>query len=1728
MSGAEPIAIIGMSCRFAGGVDSPEKFWTLLTEGADVVSEVPDSRWEWYASRGRENAAALRDVTRGGAFLSDVEGFDADFFDITPREAALMDPQQRMMLELSWEALERAGIPPARLGGTDAGVFMGVGADDYGRRMLEDLPGIEAWTGIGGAYCAVANRVSYLLNLRGPSMAVDTACSSSLVAIHLAVQALRAGECPVALAGGVLVMAAPGLSLVLDAAGATSPDGRCKSFDASADGYGRGEGGGVVVLKRLSDARRDGDPVLAVLRGSAVHQDGRTNGIMAPNGEAQAHVMRQAYRAAGIDPASVQYVEAHGTGTRVGDPLEAGAMAAVFGQGRPADQPCLIGSVKPNVGHLEAGAGVAGVIKTVLALQHGVIPPSINCSTPNPAIPWEQARLRVVTEPTPWPGEPGRRRAGVSAYGYGGTIAHVALEAGDPPAGRDRRTAPERPVLVPISGRSAEAVRRFAGALADHLTAEPGLDPRDVAYTLAHRRDQLPHRATVVGADRAEVVDQLREFAVEGTGAQTGSVLGAAARGVVWVFSGHGSQWLGMARGMLADEPVFAGVIDRVEPVFVTEMGVSPRRVIVEAAPQPVDVIQPMIFAIQVALAAVWRSRGVRPAAVIGHSVGEIAAAVTAGVLTLEEGARLVCRRSVLLRQVAGKGAMAMVGLPADEIERRLAGRSDVAAAVAAAPGSTVISGDIAAVEELGARWRAEGYAVRPVDSDVAFHSPQMEPLCGPLAAAVDDLSPRPAEVPLYSTALPDPRSGAPRDGSYWAANLRGQVRFAPAVTAAAEDGYRLFLEVSPHPVVEHSIGETLEQLGIEDAFATHTLRRNRPEIPTLLGNLGLLYCHGLEADTAVLWGDGAFADLPTTVWQRRPYWLESRPVPAATEPHDPRSHTLLGGRRRVNGVTPAEIWSTYLDRDCRPYPGAHPVRNVEIIPAAVLLNTFFTAAASTGPWPDLGDVGLRVPVSVTHPRDVQVVLQDGALRLSSRVVEEEADDSGWATHTTAVLEPRTRLADESPATVVTGESLDTGYVIDRLATLGVAAMGFPWAVERMERGDGALRATVVAEPETGATPQTWGSILDAALSIASVVFTGPPILRMPQHIRRVSLAESAPARARILVRVVDTDTVDLEICDLDGAVVGRMSRLRYGVLDRDTGGNTDTRSLVHTLAWQPVDLPGQVAAPRLVVVGAASEMVSRLQEWLPEHIARVVERPEDLRPDELSAGHHLVVVAPPVSGGYDDAAVEGAWLLARTAQLVAAGRAAKPAQLWCLTRGVWESTDAASVSQGALWGLGRVIGGEHPDFWGGVIDVGGPPSDIAVIPQVIGALRGEDVIVVRDGAPMVGRLRHLEGKPMRPPMRCEPDGTYLITGGFGALGSEVAHWLADRGARRIILVGRTTVPERDGWSRVTDPRVLERIEIVRSLERLGVTVVPVALDLADAEEAAKLLSAASYGLPPVRGVVHAAGVLDNRMLSALDEDSLRAVLRPKAYGATTLHELFPPGSVDFFVLFSSCGLLLGLPGQASYAAGNAYLDALAAYRRAAGDTGTISFGWTSWRGLGMSTSTEVIDIELAARGTADISAAEAFSAWELAERYDLGYAAVLRMLPAAERGELRLPLLSELPLDSATDESAEVSGERPWATLHGAELVAFLTGEIRRQVAVESKLSADEVDPRRPLIEMGLDSVMTVRIRRALERTFHLPLPATLFWDRPTISAVAALVAERLDDDPAPAAEEE
>lgn len=813
----EAIAIIGIGCRFPGAKDA-RAFWNLLRNGVDAIREVPAERFNLHDFWDPDPSAPGKMVTRWGGFIEQVDQFDAHFFGISPREAARMDPQQRLLLEVTWEALEDAGQVRERLAGTPTGVFIGISNNDYGRIQLNDFRRIDAYAGTGNALSIAANRISYVFDFRGPSIAIDTACSSSLVAVHQACGSLRNGESTLALAGGVNLILSPAITINFSKAGAMAPDGRCKTFDARANGYVRSEGAGVVVLKPLSKALADGDPIYAVIRSSAVNQDGRSNGLMAPNPGAQEAVLREAYRRAEVSPGDVQYVEAHGTGTLLGDPIEAKALGAVLALERSPENPCLVGSVKTNLGHLEAAAGIAGLIKVALALRHREIPPSLHFKEPNPHIPFDQLPLRVNTTLGPWPKRAGAALAGVSSFGFGGTNAHVVLQEA-PRSGSEiasKESGRENPLstfgnnnstyLLPLSARSPEALRSFARVYQDCLTvSEPAASLHDICYSASMRRSHHDYRLAVTGKSAEQLTKSLEAYLRDEArpGLSFERRISGHPRKLVFVFPGQGSQWFGMGRRLLEQEPVFRETMERCDRAMRPDgdWSLLAELTATDAAQSrlnEVDVLQPALFATQVALAALWRSWGVEPHAVVGHSMGEVAAAHVAGALSLEDAARVICSRSRLVKPTIGHGAMAAVELSLADARRALVGYED-RVSIAASNGftSTVLSGDPTALETIVSRLQRQDIFCRMVKVDFAAHSPQMEPLRGDLERALEGLQPRAPSVPIYSTVTGMDGGELEFDALYWVRNLREPVLFSTAVQQLLEDGHDTFLEIS-------------------------------------------------------------------------------------------------------------------------------------------------------------------------------------------------------------------------------------------------------------------------------------------------------------------------------------------------------------------------------------------------------------------------------------------------------------------------------------------------------------------------------------------------------------------------------------------------------------------------------------------------------------------------------------------------------------------------------------------------------------------------------------------------------------------------------------------------------------------------------------------------------------------------------------------------------------------
>ncbi|MEU7723633.1 type I polyketide synthase, partial [Streptomyces tibetensis] len=878
----EPIAIVGMACRLPGGVRGPEDLWELLRSETDAVSPAPSDRgWDVTAMYSPDPDRPGTTYCREGGFVRGVDRFDPGLFGISPNEALAMDPQQRLLLETVWESLERAGIDPKSLRGSRTGVFAGAWESGYQKGLDAADAGLEAQL-LAGIVSFTAGRVSYTLGLEGPALTVDTACSSSLVALHLAVQSLRRRECDLALAGGATVIADPALLVQFSRQRALAPDGRCKAFAEAADGFGPAEGAGMLLVERLSDAERLGHPVLAVVRGTAVNQDGASNGLTAPSGPAQQKVIREALADAGLSADDIDAVEAHGTGTPLGDPIEAGALLATYGHPKRRT-PVWLGALKSNIGHTQAAAGVAGIIKMVQALRHDTLPRTLHADRPSTKVDWEAGSLRLLADARPWPADPDRpRRAGVSSFGVSGTNAHVVLE--EPPAPAEAPPPPPAAspaTVLPLSAAGAVPLREQARRLADHLAAHPEITPADAAYSAATTRAALSHRASVPAGDRESLIARLRSVAEERP--EPAVVLGEAGsdRAPAFVFPGQGAQWAGLGARLLADSPVFRARAEACARALAPHLDWSVLDVLAGAPGTPpidrADVVQPVLFTTMVSLAALWEAHGVRPAAVVGHSQGEVAAACVAGALSLDDAALVIAGRSRLWGRLAGNGGMLAVMAPAQRIRELLEPwRQRISVAAVNGPASVTVSGDALALEEFGARLSAEGVLRWPLPGvDFAGHSPQVEEFRAELLDLLSGVRPAPARIPFFSTVTAGPCGGDQLDGAYWYRNTREPVEFDATVRALLRAGHHTFIEVGPHPLLNAAIDEIAADEGVP-ATALDTLQRGAGGLDRMRHAVGAAFAHGVRVDWNALYeGTGARrVPLPSYAFHRDRFWL--------------------------------------------------------------------------------------------------------------------------------------------------------------------------------------------------------------------------------------------------------------------------------------------------------------------------------------------------------------------------------------------------------------------------------------------------------------------------------------------------------------------------------------------------------------------------------------------------------------------------------------------------------------------------------------------------------------------------------------------------------------------------------------------------------------------------------------------------------------------------------------
>jgi acyl transferase domain-containing protein len=1873
----EPIAIVGLGCRFAGGADSPEEFWRILRDGMDVVTGVPPGRG----------------LSGGwGSFLPDVDRFDPAFFGISAREAVSMDPQQRLFLEVAWEALEHAGLPADRLAGSPTGVFLGVYNCDYA--WLQGGTAADPYSGTGAGQGIAANRLSYLLDLRGPSLAVDATCASSLVAVHLACQSLRSGDCDLAIAGGVNLTLSPEVAAAVAQAVPLAADGRCKPFDASADGIVRGEGCGVVVLKRLADARADGDARWAMILGSAVNQDGRSNGFTAPNPAAQEQVIRSALRRAGVDPRQLSYVEAHGTGTPLGDPIEVEALAAVYGRGAAGGPRCRIGSVKSNLGHLEAAAGVAGLIKTVLALGRRVVPATLHLRRLNPAINLHDTRLELPTTAVPWPNGDGPRYAAVSSFSLGGTNAHIVLGEAEPQAATGALPSSAGELILPLSARDEPGLRRVASrwAAALRASADDPVAARDLCYTAGARRTHHDFRLAVTGASATAVADCLDGVVRSEPrgGLQVGRADGRR-KGLAFLFSGYGSEWVGMGRNLRTREPAFRDSLSRCDEVIRRAAGWSLLDELLADPPHSrldrADVGLPALTAVQVALTELWGSWGVVPDAVLGHSAGEVAAAYAAGAFDLEDALRIALVLGRALQAVVGRGYMAAVDLSPEDAERFLAEfEPRVTVAAVNTPRASVLSGDAAAMDRVTADLARRGVGCRRLPYSGGFHSPVMDEVLGPVTTALAGLTAHPARCPILSSTrggLADPDLGP----AYWAGHLRHCVRFADAMGKLIRDGYRLFVEIAPHAILSGHAARALADAGA-DGLVSAGLRRGGVEHTLLLQDLGRLYVAGWPVEWTGLYPDGArVVPAPTYPWQRERFWLSNE---TGSTPPTPRGAALE--------ADPEDLYEVAWEHDgAGDDAGSTPVPAPEVV-AEGLAPELTRLASETGlrgyrrleaeldrasGWyvrTAFAELGWAWPrgavISAEHVVERQGIAHRYG-RLVHRLLEILAEDGvldsadrGWrvARDVTAgpgaldVPDLLARFADHRAeiellarcgprlADVLRGrcsplellfpggssagaEALyrDTAFArtFNALTADAVSRLVAGWPAGRPVRvlevgaGTGGTTAALLDRLPAGRTDYVFTDVSPLFLARARERFRHYPFLDYRRLDLTIPPAEQGFAEEQfdlVIASNVLHATADLRqslgavrrllapggvLVLLEATGPQRLIDLTFGLTD-DWWSFTDTDvRLRHPLLpaprwvellrsegfshvavvpdgpkpaddWQtalflarlPVDrAPQAQAAPpdragRWVVFADATGVGQQLAGVLRERGGEPVLVLPGSAFESAGADRYIInpsnaddylrltreVLAPPV--GPPARGVIHLWnldhstvgevpaeelaavlprtcgsLLALTQVLAMSGGPVWP-RLWVVTAGAASADDAqAGVDpwQAPAWGLGTVIAAEHPELWGGLIDVG---ADLAAarataIADALGTPGTPDWVAYRSGRRMVARLQRSTPHAARDLVPIRPDASYLIAGGLGGLGREVARWLVARGARHLILVGRSGADRPDA------------AEFVRELEKVGTRILVGRADVARADELAAVWANAAIDFPPIAGVVHAAGIFDDRVLLRSDWGRFDRVFAAKVKGAWNLHQLSRQTPLDFFILFASAATQFGLAGLGNYTAANAFLDALAHHRRRLG-LPALSIDWGGWDSAGMADAMgQQRRDQLLADGLRPLAPEEGVRVLARVLGGPAPQVVVAPMdwdrwfsHPERRKGLFRLLAAgySTAPPTVVATGSEGAFRDRLEAALPG-DRVRLLTDHLEAHLSAVLNLEPrTAIDPDRPLPELGLDSLLAMELRNRLVNSLGRSLPATVVFDYPTVTALVGY----LLDSPAAAEEQD
>ncbi|MCZ7432820.1 type I polyketide synthase [Streptomyces sp. WMMC1477] len=1706
----DPVVIVGMGCRYPGAVSSPEELWRLVHEERDAIGPFPTDRgWNLDALHDEDPDRPGTTYARDGGFLTGADGFDAEFFGISPREALAMDPQQRVLLETAWEAFEHAGLDVTALHSSRTGVFVGTTALDYGPRMHEAADGLDGYVLTGTTPSVASGRISYTFGFEGPAVTVDTACSSSLVALHLAVQSLRSGECDLALAGGVTVLSTPGMFVEFSRQRGLAPDGRCKPFAAGADGTGWAEGAGLLVVERLSDARRNGHTVLAVVRGTATNQDGASNGLTAPNGPSQQRVITTALANAGLGAGDVDAVEAHGTGTTLGDPIEAHALQAAYGTGRDASQPLWLGSVKSNIGHTQAAAGVAGVIKMVQAMRHGRLPKSLHIDQPTPHVPWDTGALRLLTDAQAWPDAGRPRRAAVSSFGISGTNAHVILEQGDRLP--DDTTAtdepePAEPVYLPLSGRSRTVLRDQARRLHAHWQQHPGLSPSAVGRSL-RARARFTERAAVTGTGREELLAGLEALA-EGVPHPT-VIEGTATDGkIVFVYPGQGSQWPGMATGLLDTHPAFTTAIDACAEALAPHTDWNLRHVLTSQDPellQRTDIVQPALWAMMIALTRTWQHHGIHPHAVIGHSQGEITAAHIAGALTLHDSARIIALRSHTLHHHAPPGGMLSLNLNPNDTQHLIHPYDDLHIAAHNSPTTTIIAGNPHQLDTLQHHCTQHDIRHHRIPVTYASHTPHITTLRNQLLQQLAPINPTPPTIPFHSTLTTQPiDTTTPLNPDYWYQNLRHPVRFHTTLTNLTTTGHTHYLEPSPHPTLTTHITQTHPH-----TTTHHTLKRHQPTTTQLTHALAHTHTHGLTPTHEPSPKTPHHPPLPTYPFQHQRFWIS----PTRTASAGGRDHSFLDAAVPLADAGGVLLTGSF-GLSTHPWLADHAVVGTVLLPGASMVEMALHAAQQVG-CSQVDEITLSEPLPVPSSGSVQVQVQIAAPDESGRRTftlhsrSEGGTDLPWTRHAEGVLSTEAGAAPAAP--VHRPESADPVDVGAGYARLDGRGYGYGPAFRGL-RGlwrHGEVVHADVALPEElheeAARFSLHPALLDAVLHAALLAGEGegePGRTLLPFAWSGVRLHAVGATSLRIRVAPVGEDAVALEMTDPAGGPVASVERLdlRPAAVERLRELQAPQGGGLYGVEWAGLTAPQDTGPGRWAVLGRTTW---RPRPGCPAFAELSALGGADSEPEAVFALLDADATADPSSDAAAPEAVHAA--CEATLRLLRdwiAEESSEGVRLVLTTR---RSTPDAL--RAPLHALARTTAAENPNHPITLLTL----DDTATPQHIAAALAtGEPELGLDGGRITAPRLTPLAVSDHAAP-EWDPDGTVLVTGGTGALGRLVATHLARRHGMRHLLLASRSGPGAEGAAELRD-----------ELAALGATATIAACDIADPAAVDRLLASVP-GDRPLTAVVHTAGVLDDALTANLTDRQLHTVLTPKVDAAHHLLRAARHHPLKALVLFSSVTATLPSPGQANYAAANAYLDALAM----SDGPSTATIAWGLWdQPTGMTTHMSRADVARMARsGVSALETEDGLALFDRAISHGPGHTVAARLNPGAFRNasapEDVPAVLRRLVRVPPRRAAGGLQPTSPGGSF--AERLAGLSPEERKKEALRlvrthaatvlGHASPEQVDTQQAFKELGFDSLTAVELRNRLSEAVGRRLPTTLVFDHPTPTAVAAFL---------------